>query len=70
MAGDLGAGPVQDRRLALEDGDERVARVADPEQVLALGGRALLAAGPEDLELPRGEDRAERTSHPSEGTAR
>ena len=42
LAGDLVSGTVEDRRLALEDDDERVTRVADPEQELSLCGRALL----------------------------
>ena len=50
LAGDLVSGPVEDRRLALEDDDERIARVADPEQELSLGGRALLTHRREGLE--------------------
>ena len=46
LAGDLVSGPVKDRRLALEDDDEGVARVADPEQELSLCGRALLTHAP------------------------
>jgi hypothetical protein len=73
LAGDLVSGPVEDRRLALEDDDERIARVTDPEQELSLRGRALLAPRRESLKLPGGEDGAERARHArhaSEGTAR
>jgi hypothetical protein len=73
LAGDLVPGPVEDRRLALEDDDERIARVTDPEQELSLRGRALLAPRRESLKLPRGQDGTERARHPghaSEGTAR
>ena len=61
LAGDLVSGPVEDCRLALEDDDERVARVADPEQELSLRGRALLAHAPRGPEVPGREDGAERT---------
>ena len=43
VADDLVARRVEDRRLALEDRDERVAPVADPEEHVADLGRALLA---------------------------
>jgi hypothetical protein len=67
LAGDLVPCAVEDRRLALEDGDEWVARVTDPEEVLALLRRALLAPRGEKLNVRRGEDGAERTfCHTSE----
>ncbi len=43
VADDLAAGGVENRGLALEDRDERVGLVADPEQLLADRGGALLA---------------------------
>ena len=43
MADDLVAGGVEDGRLALEDRDERVARVADLEEHVADLGGPLLA---------------------------
>src|SRR5204863_874188 len=72
LSRDLVPGPVEDRRLALEDDDERVARVTDPEQELSLRGRALLAQRRESLKLSGGEDGAERARdarHASEGSA-
>ncbi len=62
VADDLLAGAVEDRRLALDDRDERVALVADLEQRLAgLGGRAprrarraSRAASSRALDLPVG----------------
>jgi hypothetical protein len=69
LPGDLVSGRVQDRRLALEDDDERVAGVADPEQELSLCCGALLAARREHLPLSGGEDGTERTFHPGEGIA-
>ena len=59
VADDLVAGGVEDRRLALEDRDERVALVADLEQHLADRGGALLAVARERRELRRGEGRAD-----------
>ena len=58
VADDLVAGRIEDRHLAFEDRDERVAPVADPEQHVADGGGALLAELGERLELRRGERRA------------
>src|SRR5215212_287065 len=69
LPGDLVSGSVQDRRLALEDDDERVARVADAEQELSLCCCALLAARREHLPLAGGKNGAEWTSHRGEGTA-
>ena len=43
VAHDLVAGGVQDRHLALDDRDERIALVADPEEHVADGRGALLA---------------------------
>src|SRR6185295_11868342 len=60
LAHDLVSGRVQDRRLAFEDDDQRIARITDPEQELPLGGRVLLAVGRKGPELPFGEGRAER----------
>src|SRR6185436_13398184 len=59
VADDLVARGVEDRRLALEDRDERIARVADPVEDLPGGGRPLLAERRERLELRGGEDRAD-----------
>ena len=56
MADDLVARGVQDRRLALEDRDERIASVADPEQHVTDLGGALLAVLGERLELRLRED--------------
>ena len=55
MAHDLLPGRIGHCRLALEDGDERVGRVADLEQRLAGRGASLLAELGEGLELGRGE---------------
>ena len=72
MARDLLPGTVENRRLALEDDDERVGRVTDPEEELALGGRSLLAPLRQGLQLPWGKNRTERTfgRHGRESTAR
>ena len=51
MADDLVAGGIEDRDLALEDRDERIARVADPEEHVADLGRALLAELGEERQL-------------------
>ena len=53
MPRDLVAGGVEDRDLALEDRDERVALVADPVQGVARVGRALLAELGKRRELRR-----------------
>ena len=73
LACDLVAGTVEDRRLALEDHDQRVPRVTDPEQELSLSGRSLVTHRRERLKVPRREGGAERTggaSHASESTGR
>ena len=62
MADDLAPGRIGDRDLALVDRDERVARVADLEQLLAGRGRALLAVPGERLQLRAGENSACRSS--------
>ena len=54
LAGDLVPGSVEDRGLAFEDDDQRVTRVADPEQELSPPrSRALLTHRSEGLKLPR-----------------
>jgi hypothetical protein len=58
VAGDLVAGGIDDRGLALEDGDERVRAVADAEQDVADICRPLLAELRERRELRCGEGRA------------
>ena len=63
VADDLAAGGVQDRDLALEDRDERVAAVADPEEHVADRRRALLAERGERRELRGGEERARGRRH-------
>ncbi len=61
VADDLAAGGVGDRDLALEDRDERVARVADLEELLADLGGPLLAVLGEGRELRAREDPACRS---------
>jgi hypothetical protein len=61
LARDLVPSTVEDRRLALDDDDERIAGFTDPEQELALRGPPLLAPLRENLKLPWGENGAERT---------
>jgi hypothetical protein len=56
LTGDLVSGAVADRRLALEDDDERIAGVTDPEQELALRGRALLAPAAREPEAALGRE--------------
>ena len=53
---DLVAGGIEDRRLSLEDGDERIAPVADAEQALAGRRGSLLADLRELLQLRGGEN--------------
>ena len=67
MAHDLVARVVEDRRLALEDRDERVALVADLEEDVADLGGPLLAEAREIRQLRGGEDRADRR-HGAEGS--
>ena len=62
---DLVPGRVQDRGLALENRDERIARVADPEQHVTDRGAALLAVRGQRCKLRRRQGRARRwTDHP------
>ena len=63
VADDLVPGGVGDRGLALDDGDERVGRVADLEQLLADLGGPLLAVAGQRFELGAGEDAAGRIGH-------
>ncbi len=63
MADDLVAGRVLDRGLALDDRNQRVARIADLEEDLALGGGALLADLSEGLQLRLGENRTDVGGH-------
>ncbi len=60
VADDLVAGRVEDRDLALEDRDERIAPIADAIQHLADLRRALLAELGERRQLRRGQRRARR----------
>jgi energy-coupling factor transporter ATP-binding protein EcfA2 len=60
VADDLAAAAVEYRGLALEDGDQRVGRVADLEQLLADRGGALLAVLGQRPQLPGREDPAGR----------
>ena len=62
----LVAVPVQDRRLARQDRDQRVPPVADPEEDVADRGRPLLAVLGEQVQLRLREHRTHRTRHPSE----
>ena len=57
---DLVPVPVEDRRLALEDRDERVAQIANPIEDVADRGRALLTDVGERLELRSRQRRSRR----------
>ena len=63
MPDDLVAGPVEDRDLALDDRDERVLLVADPEQQVADVRSPLLAELGEGRQLRRRQHRTSGTRH-------
>src|SRR5207249_2071455 len=63
MPDDLMAGPVQDRDLALDDGDEWVARIADAKQHVADVCTPLLAEPSERRQLRFGQHRTGGRGH-------
>ena len=70
MAHELRPARILDRRLALEDGDEGIALISDPEQQLAHLGAAHLPQLGEQLELGAERQRTCGAGHRPERTQR